>query len=134
MSEFSGDEAITPTPRRVALGMAVFSVIAFGVPLAFWIVLLRKLTLDQLFDSVSTYWFTATPSLAGFAAAFAEGSLSEFKSFRRRVFTVRFPVDVRLLALLLPVVAALLTVASHPADLLHGGAPKWAALFATIRC
>jgi len=114
--------------RRRGLALVVFFLIAFGVPWAFWIVLRQRMSLDHMFDSVSTYWFTAAPSVAGFAAAFAEDGWQGLRRFCARAFNLRFAIWLWLAALLLPLLAALLTFAPHPFDLLHGGAPKWAAL------
>ena len=86
------------------------------------------MTLDRMFDSFSTTWFTGACSLAGFIAAFAEGGRQGFQRFCTRVFRLGFPVWLWAAALFIPVAAALLTFANHPADLMHGGAPKWAAI------
>src|SRR5579871_1865148 len=123
--------ATQQTHSRPLLGVVVFFLIAFGVPWTGWILLRRTMPLDHMFDSIRTYWFTAAPSVAGFAAAFAEGGLPGLREFSRRVLDVRTSPLPWLLALLLPLSAALLTFVSHPADLLHGGSPKWAGLIGT---
>ena len=109
----------------------VFILIAFGVPWMGWIIERMTIGADHLFDSFDTYWFTAAPSLAGFAAAAAEGGPTRLQEFTGRVFNLRLPVGIWLLALLLPLTAALLTFAGHPADLHDGGTPKFAAALAT---
>jgi membrane protease YdiL (CAAX protease family) len=117
--------------ERPGLGLTVFVLIAFGVPWTGWMIERMTIGVDHMFDSFGTYWFTAAPSLAGFAAAAAEGGRMGLRRFSLRVFNLRFPAWIWLLALLLPFVAALLTFAGHPADLRHGGAPKFAAALAT---
>jgi membrane protease YdiL (CAAX protease family) len=116
---------------RPQLGVTVFILIAFGVPWAGWIIERATIGADHMFDSIGTYWFTAAPSFAGFAAATAEDGWSGLRRFTRRVFCLRFPLWVWLLALLLPLTAALLTFAGHPADLWHGGPPKFTAALAS---
>ncbi|HEX4532602.1 MAG TPA: CPBP family intramembrane glutamic endopeptidase [Rhizomicrobium sp.] len=113
-------------------GLPVFFLIAFGLPWAGWIILRQTITLDHMFDSFGYYWFTAGPSIAGFLAAYAEDGLRGLRRFCRRVFNLRFAFWVWLAALLLPLLAALLTFAPHAADLLKGGTPKWASLLGTI--
>jgi len=81
-----------------------------------------------MFDTPATYWFTAAPSIAAFLAAFAEGGVPELRRFCARVFRLRFPVWLWAAAVLLPLAAALLTFASHPADLTRGGSPHVARL------
>jgi uncharacterized protein len=119
-------------PKRPALGLAIFFAVAFGVPWAFWIALRRTMPLDQMFDSSSTLWFTAAPSFAGFAASFAEDGWTALARFARRVLNLRFPPWLWFVALLLPLLAALLTFVPHAADLARGGTPKLAAALATI--
>jgi membrane protease YdiL (CAAX protease family) len=92
----------------------------------------RLIGLDHLFDSFATFWFTAAPSLAGFIAAAAEGGVSGLRRFTARVFSLRFPLWIWLLALVLPLCAAALTFVAHPADLARGGLPKFAAALATV--
>ena len=112
------------------LGLVIFFVIAFGVPWAGWIVLRRTIGLEHMFDSFSGCWFTAAPSVAGFAAALADGGAAGLRRFAARVFNLRFPLWVWPLALLLPVLAAALTFVPHAGDLLRGGAPKFAGIVA----
>lgn len=117
--------------ERPGVGLTVFVLIAFGVPWTGWIVERMTIGANHMFDSFGTYWFTAAPSVAGFAAAAAEDGWRGLRLFTLRVFNLSFPVWVWLLALLLPLAAALLTFAGHAADLFHGGAPKFAAALAT---
>ena len=114
---------------RARAGPIIFFLIAFGVPWAGWIWLRQTMPLDQMFGSFALVWFTAAPSVAGFVAAAVEGDLG---GFARRVLNVRFAWWLWLLAPALPLLAALLTFAAHPADLLHGGAPHWAKLAGTF--
>ncbi|HEY2070498.1 MAG TPA: CPBP family intramembrane glutamic endopeptidase [Rhizomicrobium sp.] len=111
---------------RPRLGLAVFFLIAFGVPWAGWIYWRQRMSLDHMFDSFATLWFTAAPSIAGFVAAFVEGGAAGLGQFARRVFNLRFPVWIWLAMLALPLLAGLLTFIDHPGDLLAGGAPKFA--------
>lgn len=118
--------------RTQFLALAVFFLIAFGVPWIFWVELRRTMPLDRMSDSFSTLWFTGAPSVAGFVAAFVEGGPSALKQFVRRVFSLRFNWPLWWTALLLPLVAALLTFLAHPVDLARGGAPKLFALFGLV--
>jgi CAAX protease family protein len=115
--------------RRV--GMSVFFLIAFGVPWTCWLVLRRSMPVDQLFDSFTTTWFTAAPSVAGFVAAYVEDGWRGLSEFCRCVFNLQFKIYVWVLALGLPLIAALLTFATHPVDLMQGEAPNWARLIGT---
>jgi membrane protease YdiL (CAAX protease family) len=123
-------DATEPVEARPALGLIVFFLIAFGVPWTCWIVLRRTMSLDHMFDSFSTYWFTAAPSFAGFAAAFAADGFTGLKRFATRVFTLRFSLLLWIAALFLPLLAALLTFLPRLGDLAQGGAPKFAKLVA----
>ena len=118
------------TEARPTLALIVFFLIAFGVPWAGWIVLRRTMPLDHMFDSFSTYWFTAAPSFAGFVAAFVADGFSGLKRFAAHVFALRFSLLLWLAALFLPLLAALLTFLPHLGDLAQGGAPKFAKLIA----
>ena len=131
-----GDEKVHPDAlsnrlARSRLGLSVFILIAFSIPWTGWIIQRTTIGLDHMFDSFGTYWFTAAPSVAGFVAAGAEGGLGGLRQFTIRVFNLRFRFWVWLLALLMPLAAALLTFTGHPADLWHGGHPKLAAALAT---
>ena len=122
---------IVPAERAPSrLGLVIFFLIAFGVPWAGWIILRRTVGLDHMFDSFDGYWFTAAPSFAGFAAAFSDGGWTGLRRFAARVFNFRFPLWVWPVAVFLPVVAAGLTFAPHPGDLLQGGVPKLAGILA----
>jgi membrane protease YdiL (CAAX protease family) len=116
---------------RPRLGLTVFILIAFAVPWTGWIIQRRTIGLEHMFDSFGTYWFSAAPSVAGFVAAAVGGGWKGLRCFTIRVFNLRFPIWIWLLALLLPFAAALLTFIGHPADLWHGGTPKFAAALAT---
>jgi uncharacterized protein len=123
-------DAGEPAEARPTLALIVFFLIAFGVPWVGWIILRRTMSLDHMFDSLSTYWFTAAPSIAGFAAAFVGGGFAGLKRFAARVFTLRFSLLLWIAALFLPLLAALLTFLPHLGDLAQGGAPKFAKLIA----
>jgi membrane protease YdiL (CAAX protease family) len=116
---------------RPRLGLTVFILIAFGAAWTGWIIQRRTIGLEHMFDSFATYWFSAAPSVAGFVAAAAEGGWKGLRSFALRVFNLRFPGRIWLLALFLPLAAALLTFTGHLPDLWHGGTPKFAAVLAT---
>jgi CAAX protease family protein len=116
---------------RPRLALTVFILTAFVVPWTGWIIQRRTIGLDHMFDSFGTYWFSAAPSVAGFFAAAVGGGWKGLRCFSLRVFNLRFPVRVWLLALFLPLAAALLTFSGHPTDLWHGGTPKFAAALAT---
>ena len=115
---------------RPRLGLAVFFAIAFGVSWTGWIVQRQTVGLNHMFDSFALYWVGAGPSIAGFAAAWAEGGWSGLRRFATRVFNLRFAIWIWPLAVLLPLAAALLTFATHPGDLLQGGTPKFAGVLA----
>lgn len=115
---------------RPRLGVAVFLLVAFGVPWIGWFWLRETISLDHMFDSFATYWFTAAPSVAGFVAAAVDGGTAGVTRFARRVFSFRFAVWIWPLAVLLPLVAGTITFAGHPGDLFRGGAPHWAHLIA----
>ncbi len=117
--------------RRPRLGLTAFVLIAFALPWTGWIIERRTIGLEHMFDSVGTYWFTAGPSVAGFVAAAAGGGVVGLRRFTFRVLNLRFPFWIWLLVLVSPLAAALLTFAGHPADLWHGGTPKFAAALAT---
>jgi CAAX protease family protein len=117
---------------RPRLGLIVFLVVAFAVPWAGWIIERRSIGLDHLFDSFGTFWFTAAPSVAGFIAAAVEGGMSGLRAFATRVFSLRFPLWIWLLAVALPLCAVVLTFATHPADLGRGGPPNLVAALATV--
>lgn len=114
--------------RRSRLALIVFFAIAFGVPWAGWFWLRRAGLLDHMFDSFAWCWFTAAPSVAGLVAAAVEG---EFVPFVRRVFGFRFALWLWPLAIVLPLLAGVLTFATHSGDLLRGGVPHWAKLAGT---
>jgi len=116
---------------RSRRGLTVFILIAFAVPWTGWIIQRRTIGLEHMFDSFGTYWFSAAPSVAGFVAATVGGGWKGLRRFALRVFNLRFPLWIWLLALLLPFTGSLLTFTRHPADLWHGGAPKFAAALAT---
>jgi membrane protease YdiL (CAAX protease family) len=116
---------------RPWLGLTVFILIAFAVPWTGWIIERRTLGLEHMFDSFGNYWFSAAPSVAGFLAASVGDGWKGLRSFTLRVFNLRFPVWIWLVALVLPFAAALLTFIGHPTDLWHGGTPKFVAALAT---
>lgn len=118
--------------KRPYLGIALFFLIAFGLPWAMWIHLRQTMPLDRMFDSFSTYWFTAAPSLAGFIAAFAEGGWANLRRFAGRVFRPPANIGPWLAAFALPLIAGLLTFATHPGDLMQGGVVHWARVFAPV--
>jgi membrane protease YdiL (CAAX protease family) len=90
------------------MAMAVFFLIAFGVPWAGWL-----LVGDE---TLSLWLFPMFASLAGFAAAFAEGGREGLKAFSRRVFAIVPALPYALAGALLPVCLGL-------AYLLTRGAP-----------
>jgi len=124
--------ATQPAPARPRLGLAVYVLVAFGLPWAEWIHLRQTMSLDQMFDSFSTYWFTAAPSIAGFLAALAEDGWSGLRRFTARVLTLRFAAWLWFAALLLPLIAGLLTFLPHPGDLAAGGVPAWAKVLVPV--
>ena len=117
---------------RPRLGLVIFFVIAFGVPWVGWIAVRKTVGLNHMLDSFSLYWFTAAPSIAGFVAAFAQDGWMGLRAFAERVFNLRFAFRIWIAALLLPLLAAALTFATHPADLLRGGTPHFTELLAAV--
>jgi membrane protease YdiL (CAAX protease family) len=115
----------SPAATRPRLGLAVFFLVAFGIPWAGWI---GSRLLHSSGDTLSFLVFPAACSLAGFAAALAEGGWAGLLAFARRVFNPRVSPWLFLAAFGLPVVAGLLTYSDHASDLLQGGAPHFAKL------
>ncbi len=114
---------------RPRLGLAVFFLVAFGIPWAGWI----GARLQHASDNTLSYFvFPAACSLGGFAAALAEGGWAGLRMFARRVFNLRVSPWLFLAAFGLPCAAGLLTYVDHASDLLHGGAPHFAKLLGTI--
>lgn len=120
---------MTTRPR---LGLAVFFAVAFGLAWTGWLLTIYVWKIQDTFSSFRYYWFTAAPSLAGFAAAYAEGGWAGLKRFSRRVLHLRFALWPIVLALGIPLVAALLTFVPHFGDLLRGGVPKPAAALSAV--
>jgi uncharacterized protein len=114
----------SPPATRPRLGLFVFFLVAFGIPWAGWI----GSRLLQSSGALSFFVLPAACSLAGFAAALAEGGWAGLLAFVRRVFNPRVSPWLFLAAFGLPVVAGLLTYSDHASDLLHGGAPHFAKL------
>lgn len=81
-------------PRRGIIGLIVFFLIAFGIPWAGWL-----LVRDEI---LSLWLFPLFASIAGFAAAFAEGGKEELKGFSRRVFAIVPAVPYVLAGAMLP--------------------------------
>ena len=113
-------------------GLLTFFLVAFGIPWAGWIAVRLMPSLGHVWQAAAWIWFPASVSLAGFAAAFADGGLPALRGFAARVFSLRFAPWLWLVALFLPLLAAALTFISHPGDLLQGGQPHWAGLLVPI--
>lgn len=120
-------EETAHNPKRTTrpqLGLAVFFAVAFGLAWTGWFLTIYVWKIEDTFSSFRYYWFTAAPSLAGFAAAYAEGGLAGLKRFFARVLNPRFALWPTALAFAVPLLAALLTFMPQTTDLLHGGVPK----------
>lgn len=119
-------------PAGTHAGLLTFFLVAFGIPWAFWIAVWLIPSLGPVWQSKGWLWFPASASLAGFAAALADGGLQALRGFVVRVFSLSFAPWLWLVALLLPILAAALTFISHPGDLIKGGPPHWVGLLAPI--
>lgn len=120
------------SPAGSSAGFLVFFLVAFGLPWSGWIAIRFMPAPGPLWQALAMFWFPAAVSVAGFVAAFADGGRPALGAFVRRVSSVRFAPWLWLAALALPLLAAALTFAIHPADLLRGGHPLWARLLAPL--
>jgi uncharacterized protein len=111
--------------HRPVLGLFVFFLIAFMVPWAGWFVFNSSSTHSRELENLAMFWLPAAVSLAGFVASFVEGGAAGFIAFVRRVFNVRFESLLWLVAVLLPLIAGMLTFLWHPHSLLGEGRPAW---------
>lgn len=119
-----GAASTSKVATRPRLGLAVFFAVAFGLAWTGWLLTIYVWKIEDPFSSFRYYWFTAAPSLAGFAAAYAESGWTGLKRFLARVLDLRFALWPALLGVAIPLLAALLTFVPHTGDLLRGGVPK----------
>lgn len=117
---------------RPRLGLAAFFAVAFGLAWTGWLLTIYVWKIEDTFSSFRYYWFTAAPSLAGFAAAYAEGGWAGLKRFSARVLHLRFAFWPIVLGLGIPLLAAFLTFVPHIGDLLRGGLPKPAVALSAV--
>lgn len=85
--------------RRSMFGAATFFAVAFGIPWVGWL-FVRD-------EKLSLWLFPLFASIAGFAAAFAEGGREELKAFSRRVFAVVPALPYVLVGVMLPLLLGL---------------------------
>ena len=111
-------------PARTRVGIAAFLLVAFSVPWTGWIVFRLSRHPSATLEALALVWLPAACSLAGFIASFAEGGTEGLRAFAARVFNLRFRWYLFPLALLLPLVAGVLTFITHPSDLVHGSTPR----------
>lgn len=123
MSIEAATGGITRTARP-RLGLAVFFLVAFGGTWAGWLVVRYVWAVENPFSSVRYYWFVASVSLAGFAAAYAGDGTAGLRRFCARIFNLRFTPWLLALGILLPLLAGALTFIPHTDDFLRGGMPK----------
>jgi CAAX protease family protein len=115
-------------PARTLVGIAVFLLVAFGVPWAGWIVFRSARSPGAMIEALALFWLPAACSVAGFVASLAEGGLGGLRAFSARVLSPRFRWYLFPLALSLPLAAGALTFSTHPGDLARGGTPRLALL------
>ncbi len=128
-------EGATRDPKiagRPRLGLAVFFAVAFGLAWIGWILTIYVWKIADPFSSFRYYWFVAAPSIAGFAAAYAEGGAARLKRFGARVLNPRFALWPAILGFVVPLFAALLTFVPHMSDVLQGGTPDIATALGAV--
>lgn len=81
-------------PRREIIGFTVFFLIAFGIPWVGWIVIKN--------EWLNLWMFPLFCSIAGFAAAYAEGGIDGLRSFCQRTLQLCGAIKWIFLAVLIP--------------------------------
>jgi uncharacterized protein len=132
MAEWDTCSSNTIPKRRLQLGMVSFFAIAFLIPWAGWLAFDLSRSPGKGLEALSMFWLPAAVSLAGFVASCVEGGVSQLLAFTKRVFTVRFGVWLWLAAVLLPLVAGVLTLVPYAKDFPNWGSPSWAKALATF--
>jgi uncharacterized protein len=132
MAPLQGISSSNTSVHRPRLGLFFFFLIAFMVPWTGWFVFNSSSTHSRAFESVAMFWLPAAVSLAGFVASFVEGGAAGLLAFVRRVFNVRFEPWFWLVAVLLPLIAGMLTFLWHPHSLSAGGHPAWSGLLVPL--
>ena len=98
------------TSRSSLIGIITFFLIAFAIPWIGWLFVQN--------EALSLWLFPVFASVAGFAAAFAEGGTQGLRDFSRRVFATRRALPYVLIGLFVPLSLGL-------GYLLTKGVPLW---------
>ena len=107
--------------RGESLGLLTFFCLAFGIPWAGWIALRLIPNPNHSLETLAMLWLPASCSLAGFAAATAEGGKQGLYAFGRRVLSYHVSPLIWVLAIVLPLSAGAATFVTHAPDLWPGG-------------